>query len=59
MKHLKHLENAFKTCILCNIQIYLCNIMMKHLKHTFDTIETLENICLQLAYIVIAIYATS
>jgi hypothetical protein len=22
------------TCMLCNIQIYFCNIQMKHLEHT-------------------------
>jgi hypothetical protein len=25
-----------------NIQIYFCNIPMKHLKHTYETFETLE-----------------
>jgi hypothetical protein len=33
--------------------------MMKHLKYTFETTETLENICLQHTYIIIATYATS
>jgi hypothetical protein len=28
--------------MLCNIQIYLCNIQMKHLKHMCETPETLE-----------------
>jgi hypothetical protein len=32
---------------------------MKHLKHTFKTTETLKNICLQHAYIVVATYVTS
>jgi hypothetical protein len=45
--------------MLCNIQIYFCNIMIKHLKHTFETTETLENICLKHTYIVIVTYATS
>jgi uncharacterized pyridoxamine 5'-phosphate oxidase family protein len=29
----------FATCMLCNIQIYFCNIQMKHLKHMFETPE--------------------
>jgi hypothetical protein len=59
MKYQKHLKHAFEACMLCNIQIYFCNIMMKCLKHTFEITKTLENICLQRAYIVIATYATS
>jgi hypothetical protein len=44
MKHLKHtLETyVYSHNNICNIQIYFCNIQMKHLQHTYETPETLE-----------------
>jgi hypothetical protein len=49
MKHVKHLKHRLATCVFChcniyNIQIYFCNIQMKHLKQRCETPETLENI---------------
>jgi len=47
MKHWEHnlATYVYNYCNMCNITIYFCNIhMMKHLQHTY---ETLENICLQ------------
>jgi len=52
LKHLKTLEKAIAN--ICNIQIYFCNMQMKHLQHMYETSETLENIRLQQAC-----YATS
>jgi hypothetical protein len=41
---MKHLEQTFEIylyshCNICNITIYFCNIHMKHLQHTYETIE--------------------
>jgi hypothetical protein len=33
---------VYNYCNTCNIQIYFCNICMKHLQHTSKTSETLE-----------------
>jgi hypothetical protein len=61
MKHLKHLKHTLATCMLCNIQIYFCNIQMKRLKHLRHLKHMLAtwNICLQHAYIAIETYATT
>jgi hypothetical protein len=42
MKHLEYtLETyMYKHCHMCNIPIYFCNIDIKHLQHTFETLET-------------------
>jgi hypothetical protein len=42
---MKHLEQTLATyvyghCNICNISIYFCNIHVKHLQHTFETLET-------------------
>jgi hypothetical protein len=46
-KQIKHLKQMLATYIYnhCeySISIYFCNIHMKHLQHTFETSETLEN----------------
>jgi hypothetical protein len=46
-KQMKHLEWTLKTyvynhCNMCNIQIYFCNIHMKHLQRTSEISETSE-----------------
>ena len=42
MKHLKHIlvTCVYSHCNICNIQIYFCNVQMKLLKHTSETLET-------------------
>jgi hypothetical protein len=45
MKHLKHM---LETCLyrhnnICNIEIYFCNMQMKHFQHTYETPKTLES----------------
>jgi hypothetical protein len=44
-KQMKHLEEMFATyvyshCNIFNILIYFCNIQIKHLQHTSETLET-------------------
>ena len=46
-KQIKHLEQMLATymyshCNICNISIYFCKILMKHLQYTTETSETLE-----------------
>jgi hypothetical protein len=44
------LDETFGTdyCNMCNIPIYFCNIHMKHLQHTSETIETYScNMCFE------------
>ena len=46
-QQMKHFEQTLTTyvyshCNMCNILIYFCNILMKHLQHPFETSETLE-----------------
>jgi hypothetical protein len=37
----------YSHCNICNIPIYFCNIYIKQLQHTSETLETLSNIRLQ------------
>jgi hypothetical protein len=45
---MKYLEQMFATyvyshCNICNIQIYFCNIHMKHLQHTSETLKNIRS----------------
>ena len=46
MKHLEDTLETYVQCIayynMCNIRIYFCNILMKHLQYTSKTSETFE-----------------
>ena len=42
MKHWKYklATYVYNHCNICNIPIYFCNIRIKHLQHTSETLET-------------------
>ena len=40
----------YNHCNLCNIPIYFCNIVIKHLQHTSETSKTLKTYACNMRY---------
>jgi hypothetical protein len=58
IKHL-HWNIRLQHACICNIQIYFCNIEMKHLQHTSETNKNIYNIHMKHACIAITTCASS